>query len=166
MRKITKRSAAIIAASVIAVGAGAAAWAAVNGWDITGSGTATGKAASIVPMTASADMRGVKVYPGLVTTVTTLVTNANDFPVKLNTTAVQPTGVEVSGTPTAGACQTALASAPSTLTATYPAWAPKIAAHAEDQAVSADVAIANTLPQSCAGADIKVTYNFTGVSTV
>jgi hypothetical protein len=165
MRKITKRSAAVIGATVVAIGGGAA-WAATNGWDINGTGTAEGDAATIVEMTASANLGAKKVYPGLVTTVNTVVKNDNDFPVTLNTTNFTPTAVKVTGGKTASACETALDAAPNTLVASFPAGAPKILAKSPGQGVTTNIAVANTLPQSCAGTHITVTYTFTGVSTV
>jgi hypothetical protein len=164
MRKFSKRSMAITAAAVVAVGAGGAAFAAATGWDIGGTGTADASTSTIVNMTATADMGTNKVYPGLVTTVNTAITNLNDFPVNLNTTAITPTGVQVTVGAGAAACQTALMGAPSTLTATFPATT--IGAGATGQVVAASVAIANTLPQSCAGSHIKLFYSFGGVSTV
>jgi hypothetical protein len=167
MRKITKRSAAIIAASVIVVGGGAAAWAAaVNGWSVSGHGTGQADAATIVEMKATADMGSTKVYPGLVTTVTTKVTNPNSFPVLLNQTAVIPTAVTVTGPSTAADCKDKLTLAPNTLSASFPSWNPKIAANAVNQPVTADVTILDTLPLSCAGTHITVDYTFTGTSTV
>jgi hypothetical protein len=165
MRKITKRSAAIIGATVVAIGGGAA-WAATNGWDIKGTGTAQGDAATIVEMEASADLGAKKVYPGLTTQVTTVVKNANDFPVNLDPTKFTPTAVVVTGGSNASACQSALEAAPNTLVASFPAGAPKIVAKSTGQGVTTNIAIANTLPQECAGSHIKVTYTFTGVSTV
>jgi hypothetical protein len=165
MRKITKRSAAIIGATVVAIGGGAA-WAATNGWDIKGTGSAQGDAATIVEMEASADLGAMKVYPGLVTTVNTVVKNANDFPVNLNSANFTPTAVVVTGGSTASACKAALEAAPNTLVASFPAGAPKILAKSTGQGVTTNIAVANTLPQTCAGTHIKVTYTFTGVSTV
>jgi|tagenome__1003787_1003787.scaffolds.fasta_scaffold20974788_4 hypothetical protein len=163
MRKITKRSAAITAATVIAIGGGAAAWAAANGWDITGTGTGDASAATITPLTASSDMGSVKVYPGLVATVAATVNNPNDFPVKLNTTDVTPTGVVITGGQNATNCQNALLGAPATLKASFPGGAvvPKKAS----ANVASNVTVASTLPQDCSGSHIKVTYTFTGVST-
>ena len=165
MRKITKRSAAIIGATVVAIGGGAA-WAATNGWDIKGTGTAEGNAATVVEMEASADLGAKKVFPGLNTTVTTTVKNNNDFPVNLTTANFVPTAVVVTGGTNAASCQSSLIAAPNTLVASFPAGAPKIVAKSTGQGVTTNIAIANTLPQTCAGSHIKVTYTFTGVSTV
>jgi hypothetical protein len=166
MRKLTKRSAAITAAAVVAIGAGGAAFAAATGWDIGGTGSAQADTATILPLTATANMGAAKVFPGLVTTVSTAVSNPNDFPVSLNQTPVVPTGVTVTVGTGAAACQTHLSAHPEILTASFPAWNSKITAGAVGQAATADVAISNTLPQSCAGSHIVITYTFTGTSTV
>src|SRR4051794_32051074 len=56
MRKITKRSAAVLTAAVIAVGGAGAAWAA---WSLTGAGTANAKSATVLPLKAnSVDVEG------------------------------------------------------------------------------------------------------------
>jgi hypothetical protein len=159
MRKITKRSAVIAAVAVVGIGGGAA-WAATNGWDITGSGTGDASAATITPLTATADLGTTTVYPGLTTNTVTKIDNPNDFPVKLNGGNVTPTGV----TATASACQSALMAAPSTLTASLPAGA-VIGKHSTATGVTSSVTISTSFPQSCAGSHIKVTYSFTAVST-
>ncbi|MGX6602351.1 hypothetical protein ACWKSP_09490 [Micromonosporaceae bacterium Da 78-11] len=163
MRKFTKRSAAITAAAVVAIGGGGAAWAAANGWDINGTGTGDATAASINPLTASLDMGTVVVYPGLQATVTSKVSNPNDFPVKLNTTAVTPTDVTVTNGQTPTECRTALLAAPATLEASF-LYQPTIGKKLNNVDVSSKVAIANTFPQVCAGTHIKVFYTFTGVT--
>lgn len=162
MRKITKRTAAIFAASVIAVGGGAAAWAAVTGWTIGGEGKATGDAAKIVKMEATAKV-GDKVYPGWTGKVATEVDNPNEFPVKLSTTPLQVTGFTVKGAP--AACEADLkAQKEAVLVAAYPASAPAVAAKAQKSKVDATFTV-GSLPQSCAGASFEVAYTFSGTST-
>jgi hypothetical protein len=163
MRKITKRSAVIAAVAVVGIGGGAA-WAATNGWDITGSGTGDASAATITPLSATADLGTTTVYPGLITSTVTKIDNPNDFPVKLNGGNVTPTGVTASVGPNASACQSALMAAPSMLTANLPAGA-LIAKHSAGYGVTSSVTISTSFPQSCAGTHIKVTYSFTAVST-
>jgi hypothetical protein len=163
MRKITKRSAVIAAVAVVGIGGGAA-WAATNGWDITGTGTGDASAATITPLTATADLGQTNVYPGLTTTTVTKIDNPNDFPVKLNGGNVTPTGVAVTNVSTAAACQSALIAAPSTLTASLPAGT-LIGKKSAGYGVTSSVTISTSFPQSCAGSHIKVTYSFTAVST-
>lgn len=161
MRKITKRSAAIIAASVIAVGGGAAAWAA-NGWGVTGEGEATAKASDIKKLTASADLGATKrIYPGLVTTVNTSVANPNDFPVNLTAGKVTPTDVTVTGGADATACKNGLTE--DMLVANLPA--ARINAGATAATVTANVTI-GSIPASCASSSILLKYTFAGTSTV
>ena len=167
MRKITKRSAAVIGAAVIAIGGGAAAWAA-GGWSVSGSGTGDASAASINLLSAPSPMGPLPVSPGLVTTVTTKVNNPNDFPVLLNSNNVSPTDVVVTGGTSpanASACDASLTGAPTTLVAHFTG-TPRIPGKATDYGVSSNVTVADTLPQTCAGTHIQVTYSFTGVSTV
>jgi hypothetical protein len=93
MRKITKRSAAVIGAAVVAVGATGAAWAA---WTITGTGGTSASSASLSPITATATVVGDKLWPGQSRNATVKVTNPNDFPVKV-------TGVTIKDVAAAGA---------------------------------------------------------------
>jgi hypothetical protein len=165
MRKITKRSAAVVAATVVAVGGGAAAWAAATGWDINGSGTGDASAATITSLSASSDMGSVAVYPGLTAQLIAKVSNPNDFPVKLNAGNVVATNVTVTSGANPAACHDALIAAPNTLVAGF-VGQPTIPKKANNVDVNSTVAVANTLPQSCAGTHLKVFYSFTGVSTV
>ncbi|MGW4941707.1 hypothetical protein ACWEOZ_08980 [Actinoplanes sp. NPDC004185] len=80
MRKITKRSAAIIGATVVAIGGGAA-WAATS-W-FNGTGTATAASSTVQTVTASATVAD-NLYPGKNATAAVTVTNPNDYPVKIN----------------------------------------------------------------------------------
>ena len=83
MRKMTKRSTAIVAASVIAVGGAGAAWAA---WTVNGGGTAQASASSakqlVVSSVAVSDLNG-GLYPGGSTAITIKVKNKNPFPTRL-----------------------------------------------------------------------------------
>ncbi|RSM67839.1 hypothetical protein DMB66_14760 [Actinoplanes sp. ATCC 53533] len=82
MRKITKRSAAIAVAAVVAVGATGAAWAA---WSISGSGKASAKAGTVVPLTVTGDPVVDALVPGSKSSVTFKVKNDNKFPVTIQT---------------------------------------------------------------------------------
>jgi hypothetical protein len=162
MRKITKRSAIIATAAVVAIGGGAAAWAA--GWNIGGTGTGDASAASITPLTAAIDLGSTTVYPGLVVNVTGKVNNPNDFPVQVTDANVVPTGVVVTGgtAPSdAGACQNSLLGTPAVLTQNF-LGTPIIAKNSTGTDVNSHVVIGD-LPQTCAGTHIKVTYSFTGI---
>ncbi len=87
MRKLTKRSTAVVAASVVALGAAGAAWAA---WSLTGSGSAQAKAGSVVALkVTSAGLPAGGLTPGNPTTVLLTVENRNRFPVRI-------TGIELS----------------------------------------------------------------------
>jgi hypothetical protein len=82
MRKITKRSAAIITASIVGVGAlGGVAMA--NGWLVGGKGYASAAGSTVTDMRADITLSG-KLFPGAVLTANALVDNPNEFPVKLS----------------------------------------------------------------------------------
>ncbi len=80
MRKITKRSAAIAAAAVLAVGAAGGAYAA--GWLVAGEGTASASADTAKPISATVTLAsGVKLAPGTERNAVVTFTNPNDFAV-------------------------------------------------------------------------------------
>jgi hypothetical protein len=81
MRQLTKRSTAIAATTVVALGAAGAAWAA---WTLTGSGNAEAKAGSVVALkVSSAGLAAGGLTPGNPTTVLLTVQNKNKFPVRI-----------------------------------------------------------------------------------
>lgn len=81
MRKLTKRSTAIAATTVVALGAAGAAWAA---WSLTGSGNAEAQAGSVVALkVTSAGLPAGGLTPGNPTTVLLTVENRNRFPVRI-----------------------------------------------------------------------------------
>jgi hypothetical protein len=157
MAKFTKRSAAVIAGTAVVVLGGGAAFAAVNGWSIGGSGSAEANVATITPLTATAVING-NIYPGKVTTITTKINNPNEFPVKLTGT-ISPTGATV--TPAAAACLSALPNA-SVLSTDFPGQ-PAVPAGAANYSVNSNLTVGN-IPQACEGKKITVTYSFTSVS--
>jgi hypothetical protein len=88
MRKITKRSAAVVAGSVLALTGATAAFAYASGW-FSGSGTAYAHGSTIQTVTAVIDSRSVgNIYPGKELAVSGTVTNPNDYTVKINSIAV------------------------------------------------------------------------------
>lgn len=162
MRKITKRSAAIGAASLLAVGAGAAAWAA--GWGVTGAGTASASTSAIKPLSATAELNG-NVYPGKVTTATIKVTNTNDFPVNL--TGVTPgtfsaTKKVGAGSPNPACAATLTASSVTMdLSGTH-----KVDGEGAVTTFDVPVMVSDSLDASCAGSAITMAFTFAGTSTV
>lgn len=80
MRKITKRSAAVIAASAVAVGGAGAAWAA---WTLGGETTASASAGKAKPIVVSPAQVVGDLVPGSEHNVTFSAANPNDFPVKI-----------------------------------------------------------------------------------
>ena len=91
MRKITKRSAAVIAASALAVGGAGAAWAA---WNLTGSGSTSAKASTAQNLTIDS-VQVVGLSPGNKSDIKFTAKNPNAFPVQI--TGITITGVH-SGT--------------------------------------------------------------------
>jgi hypothetical protein len=85
MRKMTKRSAAIVTGAVLAVAGGTAAFAYASGW-FSGSSTVYASASEIRPINVVIDTRSTgNLYPGKVMTVPTVdVNNTNDYPVMIN----------------------------------------------------------------------------------
>jgi hypothetical protein len=81
MRKITKRSIAITTAAVVAVGGGAAAWAA---WSVSSSATASAQAGSAVPVQIVNAVLTGPLIPGPGTGVRFRVENTNPFAVNVS----------------------------------------------------------------------------------
>ena len=81
MRKVTKRSTAVVLSSVAGLGIAGAAWAA---WTLTGSGSAQARAGSVVGLTVtSAGLPAGGLTPGNATAVLLTVENRNQFPVRI-----------------------------------------------------------------------------------
>ena len=174
MRKITKRSAAIAAAAVIGVGGlGVAAFA--NGWLVTGTGFTQAQASEVKPMFADAYL-AENIYPGAVGSATVYIDNANDFPVaidavdykkdsggKLVVTATTGTGSTASSVP---ACVTAIRALNEALfVPQLPSTPVAVAGKSNDTQRSIPITVSSKLPQSCAGATLKVDIVFSGTST-
>ncbi|NMO50477.1 hypothetical protein HH310_04625 [Actinoplanes sp. TBRC 11911] len=90
MRKLTKRSVAIVAGSVLAVAGGTAAFAYASGW-FKGDSTVYANASAIQTLHATVDTRSLgNLYPGRLFNLPNVnVNNTNDYPVKINTIAVE-----------------------------------------------------------------------------
>ncbi len=81
MRKITRRTWAITATTAVGLAAAGAAWAA---WNLTGSGTASAKAGSVVNLeVTSAGLADGALSPGNATAVRMNIRNENKFPVRI-----------------------------------------------------------------------------------
>ncbi|UQU65769.1 hypothetical protein COUCH_05470 [Couchioplanes caeruleus] len=80
MRKLSRRTTAVVVASVVAVGAAGAAYAA---WTLTGTGTAEAKAGSVVTLKVTSAGLAGGLTPGNATTVLLTVENQNAFPVRI-----------------------------------------------------------------------------------
>jgi hypothetical protein len=164
MRKITKRSAAIITASIVGVGAlGGVAMA--NGWLVGGKGYASAAGSTVTPMRADITL-SKRIYPGAALDATALVDNPNEFPVKL--TAIKNPAITATKGGTANpTCVTDLGTAgAASVTPTLPTSAPVILAGAENQSIVLPLTIKQTFPQSCADTLINLTFDFEGTSAV
>ncbi len=161
MRKNTKRSAVIAGVAAVAIGGGAAAWA-FTGWNIGGNGSGEANASTITPLTAESSFKET-LYPGIKTSMLTKVTNSNEFAVKLTgKIEIKPDGVTVTGGANDNDCKTKLLTTKDVLVTTFPG-NPTVPAKTANQDITSEVKIGD-LPQSCAGANIKVSYTFTSAS--
>ena len=87
MRKLGKRSTAVVVTTLVGLCAAGAAWAA---WTLTGSGDAQAKAGSVVELkVTSAGLPPTGLTPGNATAVYLTVQNKNRFPVRI-------TGIQLS----------------------------------------------------------------------
>ncbi|AGZ45992.1 hypothetical protein [Actinoplanes friuliensis] len=164
MRKITKRSAAIIAAAVVGVGAlGGVAMA--NGWLVGGKGYATASGAKVSDMRADVTL-DKNIYPEVSLTATALVDNPNEFNVEL--TGIKNPAVTASrGGAANPGCVTALNNLGlAAVTPTLPGTAPIIAKQSTDKTVSLPLTIAKEFPLACQDSIINLTFDFEGTSTV
>ncbi|GAA0802930.1 hypothetical protein [Spirilliplanes yamanashiensis] len=159
MRKMTKRSTAIVATSVLAVGGLAgAAWA--TGWGVTGVGSASATTAEIKPMRADITVAG-NLYPGKSANAVALVDNPNEFPVTL--TGMTPTNISVrKGNTDNDACKATLNA--SSIVVTLPNTAPTIAKDTENQSITVPFSVAQNLSSTCANSTFTLSFNFTGES--
>ena len=81
MRKVTKRSTAVVLSGMAVLGIAGAAWAA---WTLTGSGSAQARAGSVVGLkVTSAGLPAGGLTPGNATAVLLTVENRNQFPVRI-----------------------------------------------------------------------------------
>lgn len=120
MRNFTKRTAAIVGATVIAVGGGTAAFAYASGW-FNGGYSASAVSSDIQDVTATVTVANTaenRLFPGKTINVTGTLTNPNDYAVKIN--SVEIVGVtSTKGGGNNGACSGAAANLSATLAATY-----------------------------------------------
>jgi hypothetical protein len=161
MRKFTKRSAVIAGVTVVALGGGAA-WATITGWGIAGTGKANAKAADIKPLTATSTFNG-NLYPGVTRTLTTKMTNPNEFKVKLTGEAAVANAIVTPDDADATNCETALKT-PGAFITDFPGQ-PTLEVTDAEQDVTSTVQI-GSIPETCAGKNIKIEYTFKGVSAV
>lgn len=96
MRKLTRRSAAIVTGSILAVAGGTAAFAYNNGW-FSGDSTVTAAASTIQTLHATVNLGSSRLWPGHRVQVTVpSLNNTNEYPVKITGISVS----SVSSTPT------------------------------------------------------------------
>ncbi|GAA4930548.1 hypothetical protein [Actinoplanes utahensis] len=91
MGNFTKRSAAVVAGSVLAVAGGTAAFAYAQGW-FSGNGTVYAASSSILPVRATANLGSTttsRLYPGKTVAITSAsLNNPNDYPVQVTEIAI------------------------------------------------------------------------------
>jgi hypothetical protein len=155
MRSITKRSAAVVSAAVLGVGAAGGAWAA--GWFVKGKGTATAATASISDLSATVTITD-KLYPGRHITAIAKVDNPNEFPVLVNDIT------DVSLTATKDGVGYLLCTLQnSKIHPTFPDSA-TISPGAVGQQVEIPVEMGADSSENCAGVNLVLTFTFTGES--
>ncbi|KUL29077.1 hypothetical protein [Actinoplanes awajinensis] len=158
MRKLSKRSTAVVAGVAVVVIGGGAAWAA-TGWTIPGTGTANASAATIKPVTATSTFAS-NIFPDANINFSTKFSNPNEFAVIL-TGAISITGAVVTpADANATTCAAALDDA-GMFETSFPG-SPKLEANT-DTTVAATVKI-GSLPEACASKTIKISYSVPGVS--
>jgi hypothetical protein len=162
MRKITKRSAAIIAVTAIAV-SGGAAWAA--NWYLSGTNSASASATTIqavdVTLTASSQL-----YPGAKANAVLAAKNPNPYAVKVTGVSGTPVVTVTGGAQNvdrASACTPATAGI--TLKPTFGSGVTvpgNLTNLTNVDTVSQVIEMASTAPESCAGATFTVSFTTTG----
>jgi hypothetical protein len=159
MRKITKRSAAIITASVVALGGGAA-WAA-SSWFLSGSNSGTATGATVQPVDVQLEAIGT-LYPGLAQNAKFIAKNPNAYPVKITGITGPPT-VTVTQAPGETGCTAALAGVHLTSALSSGVTVPgnlTVLTHVTN--VGGLIKMATTAPPSCAGATFALTFTTVG----
>jgi hypothetical protein len=160
MRNFTKRSAAIAAATVIAVGGGTAAFAYASGW-FQGGGEAAAYSSTIQPVTATITIPDAnRLFPGATVPLVGNVVNPNDYKVKV--TGVSVTGVKsTKGGANNGDCVTSTADLAATFTGPFDLNSGQTAANWNIGSLS----MGGNANVACAGSRITATLTFTGELT-
>jgi hypothetical protein len=153
MRKITKRSAAIITAAVVGVGAAGAAWAV---WSSNGTQVVTGQAGTSAPVTISDFSVVGNVAPANPVDVVFKINNPNNYPVTVGTLSL------TDFTASSGACNAALAEATFEFntTSTMPV-VPQIAANGNSGSITwvDAVRLTSDPADECKGENFNFTIN-------
>ncbi len=151
MRKITKRAAAVVAGSVLALTGATAAFAYANGW-FSGSGTAYAHASTIQTVTATIDSRSVgNIYPGKELAISGTVNNPNDYTVQIDSIAVDTVQTGI------GACNAASGLAFTELPSTL-----HIAPGSYTGVGLGKLTMNQAADPSCSGATFTITAKMTG----
>ena len=163
MRKITKRSAAIIAAAVVGVGAiGGVAMA--NGWLAEGTATGTAQSSDLQAISANITLNG-KIYPGVTRTATAVIANPNDFNVALDRAGAPTFAATFLGTGAANnACKDTLKA--DSISIGGLTGSTIVPAKKTNHQISLPVTVSPSLDKACAGSEIKMTMTFGGLSTI
>jgi hypothetical protein len=163
MRKITKRSAAIIAAAVVGVGAlGGVAMA--NGWFAKGTATGTAQTSDLQAISAKITLGG-RVYPGAKGDATAEIANPNDFNVALDyAEAPKFTSTFLGDGKVNEDCQKSLG--PTVVKIGGLEGSTIVPAKATKHPITLPVTVSEDLSEKCAGSEIKMTMIFGGHSTV
>ena len=153
MRQFTKRSAAIVTGSVLAVAGGTAAFAYASGW-FSGSSNTYAKTSTIGNVTAEIDLTPSadnNLYPGKAVNITNAtITNPNDFPVVI-------TGATVTAVNGKSGCSQSDAGFAFTSVAS-----PKIIKGTHNGVALGTISLSKTAAPACAGANLTVVATLQG----
>jgi hypothetical protein len=109
MRKITKRSAAVVTAAVVAVGGAGAAWAA---WSLNSSHETTATAGEATPLDVTNLQIVGTLLPGSTSSVKFTAHNSNSFPVQISNISYSDVSTSTAACPAYNLQQVPLADAP------------------------------------------------------
>jgi hypothetical protein len=164
MRKITKRSAAVAGAIVIAIGGGTAAFAYASGW-FNGTGNLTATSATVQPVTATITAVG-NVWPNHAAAASVSIGNFNQYPVtaKAVDTASPPVVTVFDNAAAANNNTPSTACAASDADIVLGAVVETTLAGGATKNVTFPnfVTMADTAHQNCAGKVFKVTFKING----
>lgn len=155
MRRITKRSAAVIGATVLTIGS-SAAWAA---WGVIGAGSATVVAGKSADLTLESVVLDPQLAPGVAADIKFTVKNPNAFPVKIQSILVDKVSTDSKTCPATNVVPQPKAPLPAE------AGALDVGAGGSKVIIyKGAIRMVSTAPTECQGTKFSVSLKLTGVS--